>query len=156
MKYNPKLHHRRSIRLSEYDYSQQGIYFITICCKERNKNILGFIEDNNVKLNQYGDIINCELIKLNKRNNNINILKYVIMPDHIHFIIELMDKNEKTVGDIIKTYKSVTSKRINKISQINLWQRNYYEHIVRNEKELYKIYYYIENNPINWKHDNKL
>lgn len=153
MNFNPNIHHRRSIRIKDYDYSQEGLYFITICCKERNR-ILGIIEDNKVLINQYGNIIKNELIALNQKYKNTNILKYVIMPDHIHFIIELMNGNKKTIGDIIKTYKSVTSKRINKIEPINLWQRNYYEHIIRNEKELYRIYYYIENNPINWKHKN--
>ena len=61
---------------------------------------------------------------------------------------------KKTIGDIIKTYKSVASKKIKRINQIDLWQRNYYEHIIRNEKELYRIYNYIENNPVNWKHKN--
>ncbi len=153
MKFNPELYHRRSIRIKDYDYSQEGMYFITICCKDRN-NILGVIEDNKVILNQCVNIIKDELIALNKKYKNTNILKYVIMPDHIHFIIELINGNKKTIGDIIKTYKSVASKKIKRINQIDLWQRNYYEHIIRNEKELYRIYNYIENNPVNWKHKN--
>ena len=66
MKFNPELYHRRSIRIKDYDYSQEGMYFITICCKDRN-NILGVIEDNKVILNQCGNIIKDELIALNKK-----------------------------------------------------------------------------------------
>lgn len=117
MKFAPKLHHRRSIRIKDYDYSQEGMYFITICCKDRN-NIFGVIEDNKVILNQYGNIIKNELITLNKKYKNTNIPKYVIMPGHIHFIIELINGNKKTIGDIIKTYKSVTSKKIKKLIKL--------------------------------------
>ena len=154
MDFNPDIHHRRSIRIKEYDYSQEGIYFITICCKNRG-NILGNINEAKVELNQFGQILHKELISFNTRYSNSNILKYVVMPDHIHFVIQLKSNNTKTIGDIIKTYKSITNKKINKIISMEVWQRNYYEHIVRNEKELYNIYEYIENNPINWKYKTK-
>jgi len=154
MNFNPDIHHRKSIRIKEYDYSQEGIYFITICCKNRG-NIFGNVKGTKVELNQFGQILYKELINLNTRYNNSNILKYIVMPDHIHFVIELKSNNIKTIGDIIKTYKSITNKKINKIISMEVWQRNYYEHIVRNEKELYNIYQYIENNPINWKYKTK-
>ena len=154
MNFNPDIHHRKSIRIKEYDYSQEGLYFITICCKKRG-NILGNVKGTKVELNQFGQILYKELINLNTRYNDSNILKYVVMPDHIHFVIELKSKNTKTIGDIIKTYKSITNKKINKIISMEVWQRNYYEHIVRNEKELYNTYRYIENNPINWKYKTK-
>ena len=75
------------------------------------------------------------------------------MPNHIHFILILKNNNVINLKDFITTYKSTVTKKINKIETIKIWQRNYYEHIIRNEKELYAIIEYIQNNPINWRKD---
>ncbi len=170
-------YNRHSIRLKDYDYSKEGMYFITICIKNR-MNILAEVSDlylnnincrgvvgkeylkeftelrptydnyNNIlKLSAFGKIIEHELLHLNKIHPNTSIISYIIMPDHIHFILQIDKKTKCTIGTIIKTFKSITNKKINKIQKIDLWQRNYFEHIIRNEKELFSIMQYIENNP---------
>ena len=78
MDFNPDIHHRRSIRIKEYDYSQEGIYFITICCKNRG-NILGNINETKVELNQFGQILHKELISFNTIENTITIIQTMLV-----------------------------------------------------------------------------
>lgn len=151
--YNPNIHKRKSIRLKGYDYSQEGYYFITICTY-RKKKIFGNIINDKMVLSKYG--VEAQKILLNIKNRlerKISIDYYIIMPNHIHFILILKNNNVINLKDFITTYKSTVTKKINKIETIKIWQRNYYEHIIRNEKELYAIIEYIENNPINWNKD---
>ena len=172
---------RKTSRLKDYDYSQDGMYYITICTKDR-KNILSKIEmnkeicrgrvpplpsDNNnlidetiiiTKYSAIGEVIKNTIDNFNKIIN-IKIRNYVIMPNHIHFIIELENYNIKGRGGtlplqtIIGRFKSFTTKQynfLNKTAGMKLWQRNYFEHVIRNEKEYNEICEYIKNNPINY------
>ena len=161
MKYNSDIHHRRSIRLKEYDYSKEGMYYITICTQNREcilSEIVGAHDCAQIELTQIGKIVKEELLRTNEININIKIHEYIIMPNHVHMIINIY-ANEyrvqsctptKTIGNVIRGIKSSISAKIG----YPIWQRNYYEHIIRNEKELYKIIEYIQYNPINWKNDN--
>lgn len=186
MQYNPKKHHRKSIRLKDYDYSQAGYYFVTICTHAREQ-LLGKIENGKMILNEFGEILQDELLSTETIRSNIKIDYFQIMPNHIHFIIIIKEQyiNYEIVGKksivgvhcnepllqnteqfgkstknsiptIVKLTKSSTTKRINEIRNspgIPVWQRNYFEHIIRNEKELFEIRKYIEYNPLNWKDD---
>ncbi len=202
MKYNPTIHHRRSIRLKGYDYSQNGAYFITICVQNR-ESLFGEIIDGDMKLNDPGKMIDIQWNELKNRFKNIELDEYVIMPNHFHGIISIVNdeifvgahvgaplvgaldgndggnsnagaggagikpartdrKNQNaTIGDIIGAFKSIaTHEYINGVKNNNwqsfdgkLWQRNYYEIIIRNENSLEKIRKYIRNNPRNWKSD---
>lgn len=198
MKYNPAIHHRRSIRLKGYDYSKQGIYFITICCHHR-KCWFGIIENEKMILNEYGQIAYNEWDELPKRFSNIDLGEFVIMPNHMHGIIVIhspgttisgpgapvfngpgasdfigsgaspdptdqtgpMIPNNPTIGDMVGAYKSLAAVECLKIFKPNnidqmmgkLWQRNYYEHIVRDEQSFNRISEYIKNNPKNWQND---
>lgn len=149
-----KLEVRKLIRLKEYDYSNEGMYFITICTKNREC-ILGKIENGSVKtdpyivLNRNGILIESELNNIHNHFRYINIDEYVIMPNHIHFILNIIKKDSITVPTIVGLFKSGVSR----ILKYSIWQRNYYEHIIRNEKEYYKIKKYIIENPINWVND---
>ena len=168
--YNPNIHKRKSIRLKGYDYSQEGYYFITICTQNRQKilsNIVGAgpVSAQNINLTYAGKLR--EKIYLNLKNEfvNIKLHDYVIMPNHIHGIIEIRERADTgpapTISDIICSFKTRTTGCIlkeikkGKIPPIEkrVWQRNYYEHIIRNEKELYAIIEYIRYNPINWNED---
>ena len=170
MTYNPDVHHRKSIRLKDYDYSKNGMYFITICTQNRRCVLSeavgsGLVSALQIKLSYIGNLIKKALLDLeNEFNNNIKIYNYVIMPNHIHAIIEIKRADTRpapTISDIICSFKSRTTLyilkeiKLGKIKPFNkrFWQRNYYEHVIRNEKELYKIIEYIENNPYNWKDD---
>jgi len=164
--------HRRSIRLPEYDYSDFGYYFVTICAQGREL----YFDNNKVK-QMVGNI----WFKLTTKFNNIDLDEYVIMPNHLHGIIIIHDNEivgaglvpaldqgdhkgrpyRKTLGDIIGAFKSTTThKYIQGIKTNNwpwfagkLWQRNYYERIIRNNQELNRIRLYIQNNPQNWEFD---
>ncbi len=185
-KYNPNIHHRKSIRLKGYDYSQAGMYFITICCQDR-KYRFGKIENDKMILNEMGNIAYVEWLKLTERFSNFELDVFQIMPNHMHGIIvlngtsigaTLVDTQNdvdigagaspaptaptaptKTVGDIVGAYKSLVAngcldiyKSKNKILG-KLWQRNYWEHIIRDEKSYQTISEYIINNPAKWTKD---
>lgn len=172
MKYNPREHHRRSIRLQHYDYSAAGAYFVTICT-HRGKCLFGNVVNGEVKLNQHGIIAENEWIRTATLRKNLILDQYVIMPNHLHGIIIIMQdlkgvlqyaptkefrSPEETIGAIIRGLKSATTKQINRIRRtpgIAVWQRNCYEHIIRDEHDLNKIREYITNNPITWELDDE-
>ena len=157
---------RKSIRLKDYDYSDDGCYFITICTNNRAKFLSRIVKENKlsvgvalqgdpkIELYREGKIIKKHIENINKQKDDIQIIQYVIMPDHIHFILSIDKKGSPwsatpTVPKIINSFKSIVSKEIGK----PIWQRNYYEHIIRNEKELEEIIQYIEYNPISNEED---
>ena len=157
---------RKNIRLKNYDYSSNGMYFITICCKDRI-NYLGEICNRTallqpiVKLSDIGEMISEHWYKLINRYENMLSDKFVVMPNHIHGIIVIDFERAKqspapTIGDIICTYKSITTKLANKNNNSpgrTIWQRGYYEHIIRYENEYQKIWEYIDSNPLKWQED---
>lgn len=147
MSYNPDIHKRHSIRLKEYNYTEEGMYFITICIKNR-ENLLGEIVEDKMQLNRIGKIIEKELLNMQIKFQQANVNIYQIMPNHIHFILEIKRKDKIIIGNMIRYFKGRSSSKT-KI----YWQRNYYEHIIRNENEYYTICEYITNNPFNWNKD---
>ncbi|MFD2583988.1 transposase [Pedobacter vanadiisoli] len=163
MKYNPLIHNRRSIRLKGYDYSKAGAYFITICCEDRLHRF-GKVVDDEMILNESGKIAYNEWINLSDRFSNFELDVFQIMPNHMHGIIVLSSSRATarvapTIANIIGAYKSIVSnaclqlyKSHNKIMR-KLWQRNYYEHIIRNERAYQNISNYIINNPSKWNED---
>ena len=173
MKYDPTKHHRRSIRLKGYDYSQAGYYFVTICCYQRQC-LFGEIVDGVMRLNQYGEIVAETYQWLSSRYPYVHLDKWIIMPNHFHGIIVLTDKlyrgasrtaptpandrklKRKPLGRLIGAFKTVSTKKINLIRNAPgtlIWQRNYYEHIIRNEESLNRIRQYIVDNPLSWQID---
>jgi REP element-mobilizing transposase RayT len=176
MKYNPDIHHRRSIRVKGYDYSQAGLYFITICTQNRLCLFGEIVDDDRgttiCALNEYGRIAEKEWIKTSKMRPNIRLDVFVIMPNHMHGIIEIADgrgtmhraptveqfgkPTSNTIPTIIRGYKSSVTKQINILRNqpgVPVWQRNYYEHIIRDEKSYYQISEYIQTNPLKWQDD---
>jgi putative transposase len=162
MTYDPQKHHRRSIRLKGFDYSQSSIYYITICVQDKQC-LFGTIEIDRMLLNDPGNMVLEQWLKLPLRFPSVILDKFVIMPDHFHGIIYTTDNtlSKPTLGEIVGSFKSiVTCKYIDGVNNKNwipfnkrLWQRNYYERIVRNDLELQNIQQYIENNPANWQPD---
>jgi REP-associated tyrosine transposase len=169
MGYNPKFHHRKSIRLKEYDYSNPNWYYVTICTNH-HKNLFGKVISNRMILNDYGKIVTEEWLKTKQIRENVDLDYYVVMPNHIHGIIIIecrdtarcvpTDINRKfgemipgSLPAIIRSFKSAATKRINEIRKepgLSVWQKNYYEHIIRNENDLFNIRKYIELNPFKW------
>ena len=179
-KYVPKKHSRRSIRLKGYDYSQAGAYFITICCANGECRF-GFVENDKMVLNDFGEIAHQEWVRLTERFDHFQLDVFQIMPNHMHAIVVLDDlvgatlavapddavgfdkraqaSRAPTVGDIIGAYKSIVAVECLSIYKSRheimgkLWQRNYYENIIRDQQSYQNIANYILNNPAHWQSD---
>jgi len=154
---------RHSIRLRGYDYTRSGAYFITVSAHEKCP-MFGSIHDGIMNANEHGKIIEESWYWLAGQYPYVKLDIFVVMPNHIHGILFIQrDQGRsrsaptvKPLGNLIAAFKTVSTKRINQIRQspgIPVWQRNYYEHIIRSEESLDKIRSYIINNPINWKND---
>ncbi|MDD2165558.1 transposase [Glaesserella parasuis] len=154
---------RKIIRLQKYDYSQNGFYFITVCINNKLC-LLGDIYENKTILNDAGKMIEYWYKEIEKHFNYVYCLDYVIMPNHIHFILNIENsENDKSPSlfSIIQWFKTMTTNHyIRNVKENNwayfnkrLWQRSYYEHIIRNEKSYIEICEYIQNNPLNWQLD---
>ncbi len=151
---------RKKLRLENYDYSQNGAYFVTVCTQKR-RNILsrinvgeGFHPLPVIELSEIGKEIENTIHFINKNYNNVFIDKYVIMPNHIHLIIFLGCENlgghgNPPLQNVVGQLKSFTTKKYGEV----FWQRSFYEHIVRNEKEYNEIWEYIDTNPLKWVDD---
>jgi len=183
--YNPDIHHRRSIRLQGYDYAQAGAYFLTICTHARQC-LFGEITDGEMRLNDAGRIVAEEWLQTPVIRAEIELDKWVVMPNHFHGIAVMKDAgicrqadnrsvgrcNErqalgrppvasagtkpKSVGAMVAGFKSSVTSRVNAYYQSpgsKVWQRNYWEHIIRNETELDTLRRYIQTNPARWQKD---
>lgn len=171
MSYNPKIHHRRSIRLKNYDYTQEGAYFITICTKNKQC-IFGEIEQGEIKLNVLGTIAYECWQEIPQHFPHVKLDSFVIMPNHVHGILWIdrlihSDREPREYGKmvagsipcVIRSYKSAVTKKINHICDhkgtSSVWQRNFYEHIHRSEESLEVVRRYIISNPLNWDDDSE-
>lgn len=153
---------RKRIHLQYYDYSQDGLYFVTICIQDRLC-LLGQILDNQMHLNDAGKMIEKIYLELENFYASVKCLDYVIMPNHVHFIVQIENNGELSLSlfDVIQRFKSITNVEYIKNVKMNdwspfnrkLWQRSYYEHIIRDEKDYLNIAEYIEFNPYNWQKD---
>ena len=176
MKFDPEKHHRRSIRLKNYDYSQPGYYFLTICTYKR-QSWFGEIKNDRMYLNQIGKIVAEEWINTPKIRPNFELDKWVIMPNHLYGIVIINEhiletgkgnrdilgarnaplrQEANSISSFVAGFKSAVTKRINLLRDnrdISIWQRNYYESIIRDEQSLLVIREYILNNPFQWKKD---
>lgn len=147
---------RQSIRLKGFDYSSAGVYFITICCHNREP-WFGHIEQRCMVMNRYGQIIKDSWRELAKRNRHVGLDEFMVMPDHFHGLISIKPNlnddyraADKPIGRLVAAFKTVSCKRIRTLSgnpQARIWQRNYWERIVRTGQELDNIRHYIRNNP---------
>ena len=203
MTYNPNIHHRRSIRLKGYDYSQAGLYFITICIQKKTC-LFGNINNDEMNVNVAGEMIGKWYRELENKFSDIKCREMIVMPNHFHCIIENVGANAYPVGAdlcvcpfsnspqnmglfsrnmggsssmggqsnmgehigsplqrVAQWFKTMTTNEyIRGVKQFNwqrfdkkLWQRNYYEHVIRNEKSYLQIVEYIKTNPAKWLDD---
>lgn len=164
MQYDPARHHRRSIRLKDYDYTQAGAYFVTLCTQHWAC-VLGDVIDDEMQLSVTGTIVAETWEWLAQQYPYVILDAYVVMPNHVHGIIVIKDTNvgavreppqqmpRKPLGRLIGVFKTVSTKRINTLNAtpgLVFWQRNYYEHIIRHEDALNRIRRYIIHNPMKW------
>ncbi len=169
---------RRSLRLREYDYSSPGIYFVTICVEDRGC-LLGRVDGLEVVLGPFGEIAAESWEWLGAQYAYLDLDAWVIMPNHLHGVLVIEPEPEsrqvpggsggsrtaptepialrrKTLGRLVGAFKTVSSKRINALRGAPgaaFWQRNYYEHIVRNDRDLERVRAYIAENPWRWFED---
>ncbi len=148
-----KLPNRRSVRLTGHDYGQAGFYFVTICAADK-RCIFGRVERDRVQLSAIGEIIDRCLTNIPMHMPGVNIDTYVIMPNHIHAIIQIVEPNAPTsLSSIIGSFKSASTKAVHRnldAPALMVWQRGFFEHIIRTEKALFQIRQYIVDNPIQW------
>ena len=170
---DPKETHRRSIRLKEYDYSQPGAYFVTICTHHRQC-LFGEAVEDEIVLNDIGKIVKREWMISSEIRQEIQLDAFVVMPNHMHGIVVIREHNPvgatgrsplhshhrtlppRSLGSFIAGFKSSITKQINQLRGTPgrpVWQRNYYEHVIRNEIDLEEIREYIQNNPLKWLED---
>jgi len=164
--------HRRSIRLQGYDYSQAGAYFITICVQQREC-LFGEIIGDEMWLNDAGRMVERWWAELGNKFPSVETDEYVVMPNHFHGIVVIVRADlcvrpyskgthaGMSLPEIVQWFKTMTTNEyIRGVKQhgwipfpVQLWQRNYYERIIRNEEELCRIRQYIADNPAQWVHD---
>jgi REP element-mobilizing transposase RayT len=178
---NPTSHRRRSIRLCGYDYTLPGAYYVTIVTRDRAC-ILGEIVEGAMRLSDAGRIVEEEWRRLAETHPHLTLDAYVIMPNHVHGIVVLCDGGKDTAGGwatggeytaavaptspagpapeslgaLVGQVKSVSSRRINTLINATgnaVWQRNYYEHVIRGDRDLDAIREYILRNPAQWAAD---
>ena len=177
MAYTPQSHHRRSIRLKEFDYTQAGYYFVTIVVKERQC-LLGEIIGEEMHLNDVGKMVAASWEWLGDHYHYVELDEYVVMPNHLHGIIVFRDSangaivshrrgdsriaptvpqsqgtKRKPLGRLVGAFKTVSTRRLNLdrgTPGSPLWQRNYFEHVIRSEESLSQIRQYIRSNPSLW------
>ncbi|MDW8181915.1 MAG: transposase [Anaerolineae bacterium] len=171
--YDPNRHHRRSIRLKGYDYTQPGAYFVTLVTHER-AHLFGAVVDGAMQLNEAGRIAEQCWKAIPHHFPHVTLDVFVIMPNHIHGILWIIQtvgaKNfsplpthsprpipsgtSKTIGSVVRGFKTGVTKWFRQNTPIYpVWQRNYFEHIIRTERALDLIRRYIAENPLRWELD---
>lgn len=165
--------HRRNIRLPEFDYSQPGDYFVTIVTQDR-KPMFGKVVDSDVVLSALGSMVAKLWAAIPEHSPNVEMGIFVVMPNHIHGVISItvearhavplpqggIERFGKPISGslptIVRSFKSASTKKFHEFSEHSgerLWQRGYYDHVIRNEKDYQAIYDYILTNPYNWEKD---
>jgi REP-associated tyrosine transposase len=176
MKHNPEKRHRRSIRLRGHDYAQAGAYFVTVVTKDCAC-LFGEVVNEETRLSDAGRMIERWWFELNRKFSTVETDEFVVMPNHFHGIVVIAGITvgaDLCVGPnsegahagaplptIIQWFKTMTTNEYMRGVKTQgwppfagrLWQRNYYEHIVRSENELNRIHEYIANNPLQWEID---
>ena len=178
MAYDPKKHHRRSIRLRGYDYAQTGLYYVTLCTQDRQR-LFGAVVNGEMQPDPAGLIAGECWEWLAARYDHVELDQWVVMPNHLHGIIALTDRmgtrvtgesacrggsrtaptgdaKRKPLGRLIGAFKTVSTKRINELRGTPgapVWQRDFFEHIIRDDNALNRIRQYIQDNPANWAFD---
>jgi REP element-mobilizing transposase RayT len=154
---------RKLNRLKDYNYSQNGYYFVTICTKNREE-WFGQIDGEKMILNKCGEIAKNFWVQIPKHSRNVSLDEFIVMPNHIHGILiivgnaymrSLQNRTNMLLSKIIQLYKASVTREINSLQNdfCFKWHKSFYDHIIRNEKTLNNIREYIVNNPLKWEFD---
>ena len=149
---------RKKNRLQSYDYSQNGAYFITICTENRKcllASVVGasLARPAHVRLTEWGQAVEQAILRIPQCYPDVHLEKYVVMPNHIHLILELHTKG-LALSDIIGQYKSFVTRKIHGTEPfVRVWQASYHDHVIRNQRAYETIWLYIDSNAQNWEKD---
>lgn len=172
MKFNPGIHRRRSVRLKGWDYASRGAYFVTVCAHGREC-AFGEVRSGRVALNEAGRVVESAWNDLPRHYPRAGLDAFVVMPNHVHGILvigkgsyvgadfksaptDMKPMRRHPLSEIVRAFKAFSTRRINLLRQTPghpLWQRNYYEHIIRGEDELNPAREYVLHNPLEWAED---
>lgn len=163
------MEHRKPNRLAGYNYSQNGSYFITICSAKRESlfgDIVGggVLDAPSVQLSDYGSILSHRLQEMHETYPHISVDKYIIMPNHVHFILSVhfpepgaaargTSRTPSPTSAIVPQFVSTLKRLANRTAGFSMFQRSYHDHIIRNDKEYQMIWQYIDTNPSKWQAD---
>jgi putative transposase len=174
MTHNQPRYHRRSIRLPAYDYAQAGAYFVTMVTHQRQC-LFGEIVGGQMRLAAHGQVVSEQWLRSELVRSEIELDAFIVMPNHIHGIVIIrahpMDvgahsraplpssspyRPPRSLGSLVAGFKSAATKRINEMRGtlgVPVWQRNYYERVIRSDEELKRVRQYIIDNPAHWEED---
>jgi REP element-mobilizing transposase RayT len=168
MPFDPFRHHRRSIRWRGYDYAANGVYYVTICT-HRHGCLFGTVICDGIELNRAGEIVEKEWLRTESMRDRVCLDAYVIMPNHLHALLILQGeppplsaqrgrlyRRPDSLSSLLAGFKSAVTRQINALRQTpgsKVWQRNYYDRVIRNAGELYSKRQYILQNPARWYDD---
>jgi len=154
---------RKNIRLKDYDYSQAGCYFVTICVKDKHE-LLGNVVGRDapgapyMQLSEYGEVIRKEIENTNSFYNEVSIDKFAVMPNHVHILLSIQNENgapraSRPTTALIPRIVAMLKKKTNKIYGFNMWQTSYHDHVVRGQSDYRTKWRYIDQNPARWAED---
>lgn len=179
MKFDPEIRHRRSIRLANYDYSKAGFYFVTLCTYQKQY-LFGEIINDEMQLNQIGKVVKQEWLRSATIRKEVELDEWIVMPNHLHGIIIInniyeekmyeyqsahsnqgaslapLHRKPKSLSSFMAGFKSAVTKKVRlmcEISDFVVWQRSFYESIIKDDIHLDNARLYIQNNPFNWHQD---
>ena len=155
--------HRRSIRLPDYDYAQSGAYFVTLCAHKREC-LFGEVVADAMILSPIGQVVSDTWLALPMHFENIALDAFVVMPNHFHSIVQIVADAAKqdapehgtqsgSLAAVVQNFKSVSTRKINQMRELSgrtVWQRNFHERIIRNQRELDAKRQYVADNPLQW------
>lgn len=160
------VHRRKRTRLRGYDYSQDGVYFLTICAQNHAKLFSQICVGGGVPdapctaLTEYGEAIRYRLEAMDQAYAHMTLMKYVIMPNHIHLMLQVTAGPSGTpapardrANELIPAYVSTLKRMTNRACGRNIWQRGYHDHIIRGESDFLRVWRYIDANPARWAED---
>lgn len=155
---------RKPTRLKGFDYTTPGAYFVTVCIKDKNRILGKIVGDGDfdvpkMQLSEYGKIVDEYIHLMNEKYAHIKIDKYVIMPNHLHFIFNIAfykngaSETAAPYNNEISKFVSLFKRYCNRKCGQNIWQRSFHDHIIRNETDYQKIWEYIDTNVLKWAQD---
>ena len=152
---------RKPTRLSSFNYNEAGTYFLTLCAKDKQC-IFGQILDGTdetqlplMQLSRIGKIVQNQIQTMADFYPNVNAEHFVVMPNHIHLLLSIRgDEKETTPANaVVPRFISTLKRFTNKQAGVDLWQRSFHDHVVRNEQDYLRIWQYIESNTVKWNAD---